>query len=465
MPGKRKVAIIGLDCATPQLLFDRYLSDLPTLKRLVRGGVWGRLRSSDPPITVPAWACMTTGVDAGVLGFYGFRNRKDYSYDGMAFATSAAVKRDRVWDRLSREGLRSIVIGVPQTYPPRPFNGDMVTCFLTPSVESQFTHPPELKGEIAGLLGGEEYLLDVKDFRTDDKKFVLNQCYKMTEQRMKIATHLLKSRPWDFFMMVEMAPDRIYHGFWSHTDPTHPKYVAGNEYENCIRDYHRWLDARMGELVTALGPETVILVVSDHGAKKMDGGICVNEWLVRSGWLALADKPSKPTPLGKCKIDWSKTRAWGEGGYYARIFLNVRGREPNGIIPAADYEKVRNQLKAAIEAIPDHRGKPLGTKVLKPEEIYRKTAGVPPDLLVYWGNLDWRSVGQVGMGSVYTFENDTGPDDANHDYNGIFVMYDPAHPGAGRQLDGLSIMDVAPTVLRLYGIAPEADVQGKPITY
>ncbi|KPJ71739.1 MAG: phosphodiesterase [Planctomycetes bacterium DG_20] len=465
MPDKRQVAIIGWDCATPQLIFDRDLDGLPNLKRLVSGGVYGRLRSSDPPITVPAWTCMMTGVDAGTLGFYGFRNRKDYSYDGLTFATSLAVRRERVWERLGREGLHSLVIGVPQTFPPRPFNGRMVTCFLTPSVESQFTHPPELKGEIGRILGGEEYLIDVKDFRTDDKQYIIDQCYKMTEQRTRIATHLLAERPWDFFMMVEMGIDRLYHGLWSFTDPAHPKYKPGNPYENAIRDYHRFLDARLGEVLAAVGDDAVVFVVSDHGAKKMDGGICVNEWLIANGWLALEEPPAEPAPLAKCKVDWSRTRAWGEGGYYGRIFINVKGREPRGIVPHDEYESVRDELAAALAAVPDHTGKPIGTRVLKAEEMYRTVNGIPPDLTVYWGDLDWRSVGQVGTGCIHTFENDTGPDDANHDYHGIFVMYDPGRPGGGRRLEGLHLMDVAPTILGLYGLEPEPDVQGKRVQY
>jgi len=301
VPDNRRVAVIGWDCATPQLIFDRDLDALPNLKRLVSGGVYGRLRSSDPPITVPAWTSMMTGVDAGTLGFYGFRNRKDYSYDGLMFATSLAVKRDRVWERLGKEGFRSIV------------------------------------------LGGEEYLIDVKDFRTDDKRYILDQCYKMAEQRTRIAAHLLGAGPWDFFMMVEMGIDRIYHGLWSFSDPSHPKYEPGNPYENAIRDYHRFLDAQLGEVLAAVGDDAVVLVVSDHGAKKMDGGICVNEWLIANGWLALQEPPAEPVLLAKCKIDWSRTRAWGEGGYYGRVFMNVEGREPQGVIPKADYERVRDE--------------------------------------------------------------------------------------------------------------------------
>ena len=88
---QRKVVVIGLDCATPQLLFDRYRGQLPNLERLMARGTWGRLRSCDPPITVPAWSVMMSSKDPGTLGIYGFRNRCDYSYDKMAFATGTAV--------------------------------------------------------------------------------------------------------------------------------------------------------------------------------------------------------------------------------------------------------------------------------------------------------------------------------------------------------------------------------------
>jgi len=465
MAGQRKVAVIGWDCATPQLVFGPHLEAMPNLARLIGEGVHARMRSSDPPITVPAWTSMMTGVDAGRLGFYGFRNRKDYTYDGLTFATSLAIKRDRVWERLGKEGLRSIILGVPQTYPPKPFNGDLVTSFLTPSVESAYTHPPELKEEIARVLSGETYMLDVEGFRTDDKQYILDQCYRMADQRVRVAEHLLATHPWDFFMMVEMGTDRIYHGLWSHTDPTHHRYEPGNPFESAVRDYHAYLDECLGRVLKAVGDDAVVFIVSDHGAKGMTGGICVNDWLVRNGWLALEEMPTEPTPLRKCRVDWSRTRAWGEGGYYARIFMNVQGREPHGAIPAADYETVRNELAQALAAIPDHEGNPIGTKVHKPEDLYAQVSGIAPDLIVYWGDLDWRSVGQVGMGTIHTFENDTGPDDANHDYHGIFVMRDPERPGGGRDIGPVHLMDVAPTILGLYGLEPEPDVQGKRIGY
>jgi predicted AlkP superfamily phosphohydrolase/phosphomutase len=260
-------------------------------------------------------------------------------------------------------------------------------------------------------------------------------------------------------MMVEMGVDRIQHGFWKYFDKDHPKYRSGNPFESAIRDYYRLIDREVGEVLSLLGSDCAVLVVSDHGAKKMVGGICFNEWLMRNGYLRLRHVPSTPTPFAKTEIDWDHTLAWGDGGYYGRLFLNVKGREPRGQIEPRDYEKVRDRLINDIRAITDPQGRPIGSVALRPEEIYRATEGVPPDLLVYFGNLDWRSVGSVGYDSIYTFDNDTGPDDANHAQHGIFVLQSPGRNG-GRREPGLRIYDVAPTLLDLFGITAPASMIG-----
>jgi predicted AlkP superfamily phosphohydrolase/phosphomutase len=204
-----------------------------------------------------------------------------------------------------------------------------------------------------------------------------------------------------------------------------------------------------------------VIVVSDHGAKAMVGGVCFNEWLVNEGYLAFeGDLPSDITPIGKMPIDWSKTKAWGDGGYYGRLFLNVEGREPNGVIPAADYEKVRDELVQKIEAMVDHEGKPMGNKALKPEDIYTVQNGVAPDLIVIFGELRWRSVGSLGHGSIYTFENDTGPDEANHAEHGIFIMNNAPGQTPGPK-EGLHLWDVHCTILDLFGLPPAAGALGK----
>ena len=139
------------------------------------------------------------------------------------------------------------------------------------------------------------------------------------------------------------------------------------------------------------------------------------------------------------------------------------GREPEGIVEKSEYEDLRSELVRKLEAMPDDQGRPLGTKVHRPEELYKVVRGVAPDLLAYFGNLAWRSASTVGSGSIYTFENDTGPDDANHAQHGIFI----ARPGADKpsigNLEGLQIQDIAPTILRLLDVPIPADMEGNAI--
>ena len=461
---RKRVMVIGLDCAAPELIFDRWLDDLPNLKSIFQSGFHGLLRSCDPPITVPAWSVMMSSKSPGRLGVYGFRNRKDHSYEKYSIANSLAIKEDRLWDILSRCGKRSIVIGVPGTYPPRPLNGLMVSDFLTPDITCQYTYPPELKQEIERVVG--EYILDVRDFRSGNKEKILADIYEMTRKRFQLARHLLAKEDWDFFMMVEMGVDRIHHAFWDNMDPAHRFYEPGNKFENAIHDYYREVDREIGELLAFADDRTAVLVVSDHGAKRIDGGICVNEWLLANGYLALAEKPARATPFSKLKIDWSRTKAWGDGGYYARVFLNVAGREPNGTIAQEDYDKVRDELSAGLKAIRDENGDEIETQVFRPEELYKEVHGVAPDLIVYFGALFWRSVGSVGDGKIHTFENDTGPDGANHAENGIF-LFRPADGRLpdGRRIDGLGIIDIAPMILQLFGLPVPKDMEGKALAF
>jgi predicted AlkP superfamily phosphohydrolase/phosphomutase len=462
---ERKVFVIGLDCGAPELMFELWRDRLPNFSRLAERGIYGDLMSSIPCITVPAWSSMLSSKDPGTLGFYGFRNRADYSYEKMSIATGAAVKEKRVWDYLGEVDKKSVIVGVPQTFPVRPVNGWLISSFLTPSTtgKSHWTYPPELRDEVRQVLGGQTYDVDVQQFRTEDKDYLLKQIYDMTDKRFKVLNYLLREKPWDFFMFVEMGVDRMHHGFWQYFDPEHPKYVPGNPYEHAIRDYTVYLDGLVGELLDQLDNDTAVLVVSDHGAKKMDGGICVNEWLWREGYLVLKEEPQGEglTPFEKVEVDWSKTRAWGSGGYYARIFMNVQGREPEGVIPQADYEKERDELAARLTAIPAPDGQPIGTVCYRPQEVYQIVRNIPPDLITYFGDLHWRSVGSFGHGGIYTFENDTGPDDANHAVNGMYTLYDPRKNYGGLRQDDWQLMDIAPTILNIMGLPVPPDMQGQ----
>ena len=456
-----KVLIIGWDCAAPELVFDAFRDDMPNTRRLMEEGIYGNLESTIPPITVPAWMCMMTGRDPGELGIYGFRNRKDYSYDNLYIVNSHAVTVPTLWDIVGTHGKKSVVLGVPLTYPPKPFPGWMVSSFLTPSLNSQWCFPPRLKREIAQVAS--DYLIDVPNFRTERRAELERELFQMTEARFKLARHLIKTKAWELFVMVEMGSDRLHHAFWRFWDASHRKHEPDSPFSETMRRYYATLDTELGRLLELVDESTTVLIVSDHGAKRMDGGICINEWLQQHGYLTLKTRPQEITPFSPDLVGWHRTQAWGEGGYYGRIFLNVKGREPHGTILPQDYEKVRDELKARLEAIVDETGDNIGTRVFKPEEIYRECRNIAPDLGVYFGNLYWRSVGSIGYNSIYTYENDTGPDDCNHAQMGIFVLKSSQCKDTGF-VQARHLYDVAPTVLQEFGIARLPEMRGQPIS-
>ncbi|MEJ7812355.1 MAG: alkaline phosphatase family protein [Gemmatimonadaceae bacterium] len=452
-----KLLVIGLDCAAPELLFTD--ERLVNFRRLMEGGCYGRLESVVPPITVPAWMCMATSQDPGSLGVYGFRNRADHSYDALSTVNSKSIREVAMWDQVAMEGKRSVIIGVPPAYPPRKVNGISVGCFLTPNTATDmYTHPAGVKDEIARLVG--DYPVDVKGFRTPNKDWLRDEIYEMTRKHFAVIRHYLQRADWDYFQFVEIGLDRLHHGFWKYCDPNHRQFVPGNPYEDVIRDYYLYLDNEIGELLGLLQDDTAILVVSDHGAQPLDGGFCVNEWLVREGLLVLNEYPKEVTPFSKLSVDWSKTRVWSEGGYYARVFFNVKGREPQGVIEPAEYERFRDEVKAKLEVTADEEGRPLRTLVFKPEEVYRTVRNVAPDLIVHFGALAWRSIGGVGYGALHIQENDTGPDDCNHAQFGSFILAASNSPLQG-EIAGAHLLDIAPTLLELGGYDVAASMQGR----
>lgn len=432
------------------------LAELPNLRRLALAGISGPLESTMPPITVPAWTSMLTGRDPGELGIYGFRNRRTFDYGDLVSASSGMVSFPRLWDYVAEAGGDSIVVGVPQTSPAPAVRGVLVSGFEAQGLEGITScHPADLTSEIDRVVG--DYRFDVASFRHSPLDQVLTQIYAMTESRFKLMSHLLNTRHWDFAMLCEIAPDRLHHCFWSYHDPLHPRYKTESLYRNVICDYYRYLDDWIGCLVQLVGPECGVLIVSDHGAKAMLGGVCINEILLETGWLVLREIPSQPIPLQPQLVDWTRTRAWAEGGYYARIFLNIKNREPQGVIPIGQRNEVRLELSRLLETLSLPFGPTIKNDVLWPEDLYRRVRGIPPDLLVFFGGLNWRSLGTVGHGRTWLVGNDTGLDEANHARDGFFLFQGPGVSHRGQRA---SILDIAPTALQWLCLTPPDDLTG-----
>jgi predicted AlkP superfamily phosphohydrolase/phosphomutase len=458
-PGK--ALVIGLDCATTQYVFGAPRGALPNLDRLRAQGHWGLLESCVPAITCPAWMCMATSRDPGQLGIYGFRNRASYAYDSLTIPDSGSITAPTVWDIASEHGRRSLVVGLPLTYPPKPLNGWLVSGCLTPGTHVEYTYPHDVRDIVEEEV--RDYEFDVSGFRTDDKDGLLDRIYRVARRQFSVFERLLRTKPWDLAWCVDMGVDRIQHAFWSYAASDHRLYEPGNPYEDAILRYYQYIDGCIGRLRALVPQNTAIFVVSDHGARTLRGALCVNDWLIREGLLVLKQgAPATPTALRHEMIDWSRTQVWAEGGYYSRVMVNVAGREPEGIVPPEQYGPLLERLTARLEGLRDDRGAPMGNRAFRPADIYRTVNGCAPDLLVYFGDLGWRAAGTVGHASIYAQENDTGPDDANHAQHGVFILADPRSAARG-ELEGVSIYDIAPTLLKRMGLPVPPEMIGRPI--
>ena len=423
---------------------------MPALGALMDRGAWGPLRSCHPPITVPAWRIMASGQDAGSQGVYGFRTRTGEGYGDIALTHSGMFQAPALWDRLGACGLRTTLIGVPGTWPPRPLAGKLVTGPLTPD-GAAFTYPESLGARVDALTEG-AYTFDIQDYRHVPPEELVAQVRRMTRTRARVTEALARDDDWNLLWSVEIGLDRLHHALWHHVDPAHPRYIAHSPLDEALLDYHRLLDEGIAALVEACDEgETAFLVVSDHGARPMEGGVLVNTWLIERGLLTLKAPLDEPTRFDPALIDWSRTRAWAVGGYCARVLLNLQGRQPQGIVAASEADALLAELKAGLEAIPGPDGAPLDNRAWRGDELYEVRRGHAPDLSVYFGDLGWRAIDTLGVEALHTEVNNTGPDAANHAWDGIFVAAGAGIEALGR-VEGARLLDVAPTIEALLGV-------------
>ncbi len=199
-----------------------------------------------------------------------------------------------------------------------------------------------------------------------------------------------------------------------------------------IRDYYRYLDEEIGSVLELLTDDTIVLVVSDHGARRLDGGFCVNEWLIREGLLVLNQYPEQVTPFAKLDVNWEQDAGLERGRLLRPRLLQregprAAGRRSSRRTTSGSATRSRRGSRRPTDA----DGKPLGTLVFRPEEIYRTVRNVAPDLIVHFGGLAWRSIGGVGYPTLHVQENDTGPDDCNHAQHGAFILAASNNPLRG----------------------------------
>jgi predicted AlkP superfamily phosphohydrolase/phosphomutase len=506
----KRVLVIGLDGATFDLLTPWCEQGvLPNLAALVARGVSGPLRSVFPPVTAPAWVSFQTGKNPGKHGIFEF-----LQHDGTSFELVPvnATMRDglTIWDLLTRAERKVAILGVPVTYPPRPVNGIQICGFLAPRGSRDFTHPTTLLDEIESRFGPFP-LYHSQVYAPGQVGALLDEAFHHLRYKRKLDLALLVEREWDFAIAYFEGADRLQHELWHLMEPRHAMHDAQETREHLPRltDFYRELDATVGDLVAVAGPDSAVVVMSDHGFGPIDRYLNFNVWLLENGLLALrsdalslvkralfragitpslAYKMSMRLGFAKhrlkkgvtarsstfalvnkvflslANIDWRRTRAFSRGNY-GQIFVNLKGREPFGSVnPGREYEETVHDIIEKLRATRDPAtGEPILGEVYRKEEIYSgRHVERMPDVVFIPRDMRYKALGIVDFTTRHFIEPTFG-NSGDHRMDGIFIAGGPPFAGPGRA-EGLSLIDLTPTILHLLGLPVPIDMDGRVLT-
>jgi len=492
-----RLMVIGLDGATFRVLepFARE-GIMPVIGELMSRGAKGVLRSTDPPYTGPGWSSFMTGTNPGKHSNYDVQRRTlDFrALEPVGYHTLAGTT---LWDVATAAGLRTVLLNMPIAYPPPPLNGVVISGALTPPDTIRFTHPEPLAGEIEREFG--HYLLDLSwaSYDPGQRPAMLDDLEAMMDQHERVFLWALNREAWDLAVVVLVAPDRIQHSLWHCLGVDGPVAAGDEALRDRVRGLYAKMDKTVGRLLETAGSDANVLVMSDHGFGPLNARVDLNNLLAEMGLFSFRLERGFVDTVGKRLHAMglrrhhvaSALRSFGargsftdrlEGGNRLQgvgsvtnwrnttafslttngIFINLKGREPEGIVQMSDYEPVRDMLIQRLCAVRDPRsGQRVIYQVQRREEVYTGPyLDYAPDLVIT--DHDERYYFDFFPHSHYTQAFNI-PERAsgNHAYDGILI-------GAGPDIragviEGARIVDVMPTLCVLLGLEIPPDVDGR----
>ena len=491
----KKIILIGIDGATPELI-EKWIDNgnLPNFKKLKENGVYGRLKSTTPPFSAPAWTSIITGCNPGKHGIYGFENTGTLE---SQLINSNCRRAPAIWNYLSNIGIKNIVVNVPGTYPPEKIDGIMITGLLTPSPDSNFTYPMNIKKRLhENDLG--EYKLEqlwLEDFsRSRMKKHVPEKLlYHINNQmasRMKIGLNLMKETDWGFTMIVFRGTDTAQHFLF--------------ERQDLMLSCYQKVDDLIGNILE-INPEAVFFVVSDHGFEKIKKIFYPDNLLYNAGYLIPIQDPYKSSIfllyhkifdwifkhlpqkilkesklikkllfLSSSKdklIDFSKTKAFSTADGRG-IQICRKNKFKSGVVEEKDYNKLCDEISVLLKELKDpYDNSPIIENVYRWNEIYSKNAFNPPDLVFdlkkgitaaeYLRFPDTLfEVFQTKKNlTPFIFSEDSVGRSGDHSQYGIFFAYGKGIK-TNYKIDNISVQDVLPTIFSAIGISIPNTIDG-----
>ena len=441
-PRKPRVVVLGLD-GVPWSYLQRQFDagELPNLRALVEGGALAQMDTTVPNVSSTAWATFMTGANPGKHGIYGFVDRTPGTMKTYV-PTSRNLRLPTVWEVLSEHGKRVFSMNVPGTFPSRPANGTIIGDFLSPSVAKAAPN-----ARVAEDLARFGYILDADPVLAHrDKGAFLDHLEEVLDKRMTAVRHFWHQEPWDLFVAHVMETDRMHHFLWGEMDEGHPEYAPR------FLEVYKRVDDAVGEVRSWLDEDTRLVVLSDHGFCSIRTELNVNTWLQSTGELSYTTDDAKGLP----DLDPSSRAYALDPG---RLFLNVKGREPEGrIAPGAEYQRVRDELADAALAITDpETGAPMVAKVFRREELYAGPEAERGADLVLEMHDGYDAKGAFGRPEVSA----KGPALTGMHTTPDAFLYVSGAEGFDRRP---SMQDVAPTLCALLGTPVPDEMDGRPLT-
>jgi len=481
-----KVMVIGIDDASWNVI-EPWIrkGKLPTIRKLMENGVYGDLRSCIHFFTSPAWKCYSTGRNPGKLGALTYWNF-DRTTKRLAPVSSTYFKGEELWDILGEYGCKCGVANMPLTFPPREINGILICGFLSP--EKGFTYPPKIEKELRKY----NYRVNPKFNMAIHTKRALSELKALIESRFSIGKRLLDEFEFDFFQLVIYYIDEIQHFFSKYTEE------KDSIYRDVIEKFWRLIDSGIEELLKSVGKNCYTFIISDHGATSLKGVFRLNIWLKLKGYLHLrrravtgnildptkvefmfnenfplrfiADTTRRLLPermLGRIKqpflkektanvvfqqVDWNKTKAIGVSQNC--IFI-TRKNDSN----------LRDEIKENLRNVRDPKsGEKIVENVYTNEEVFKGPyVDLLPDLIIKpkEGYL-LRSIPLSGnKKDLWDFSRKHWS--SCHKLHGVFLANGPSIK-KGNMIDAVSIYDLAPTILHIFGVSVPDTLDGRVLT-
>lgn len=504
-----RVLVIGIDGGTFDLIRPwANAGDLPNIARLMSEGAHGLLESTIPPVTAPAWSSFATGKNPGKHGVFDFIRPMGRTGEGPGqfdLVNATSIRTPTMWQILSEAGRRVGVMNVPVTYPPTPVNGFIIGGMLSP-VSGAFTYPADLLDRYTGQLKPYRIAPQVQYKPGNEAEFAAD-LLDLVERRGEYALQLMADYAHDFLMFHFQATDNIQHAFWKFVDPTHPHYdpQAAAHFAPALKSIYQRIDDHIGRMLDRLSDDTTVIAMSDHGFGSLHYIVNLNLFLLERGLLQLkrgawtrlktglfragltpasiwhliertglqnyvwqVSKSTRNKVIGKFlsfdDVDWTRTVAYSIG-HVGQIYVNLKGREPEGIIePGEEQETIKRRVADALQELQHpETGEPLVSRIIPGDQaVHGPYAYRSPDLHLVLD--DYRTIAfPLFATNRHIITRQIRGDSGCHRLHGILVAWGSQIRRGGTVQDA-HITDLAPTILHLMGLPVPDDMDGHPLT-